>query len=128
RTPTQRRGRRYSHDLTRKVISAVCDEGTWSAGARIAMPPVTCSATRPAAAVTHATETTAGYPEHLPERVFWLADPATGRCCQTNPRHWPEGGRQSRRSAPPHLAAASPANSASPAGGRTRAAGRQGRR
>ena len=44
RTPTQRRGRRYSHDLTRNLMRTGREEGTLSAGACIGMPPVTCSA------------------------------------------------------------------------------------
>src|SRR5215831_11307041 len=44
RTPTQRRGRRYSHDLTRNLIRTGCRETTLSPGAGIETPPVTCDA------------------------------------------------------------------------------------
>src|SRR6185503_18360663 len=44
RTPTQRRGRRYSHDLTRNLMRMGCEEGKLSLGARIETPSVTCDA------------------------------------------------------------------------------------
>src|SRR5881275_3395031 len=45
RTPTARRGRRYSHDLTRTLWSTDREEGGPSFNAYIGMPPVTRSAT-----------------------------------------------------------------------------------
>ena len=44
RTPTARRGRRYSHDLTRNLMRTGREGGTLSAGACIGIPPVTCGA------------------------------------------------------------------------------------